>query len=57
MDYNIMCPIVGEEIEDGNCMEVTACADRYMKPSVIDSRFTDIKNWREVCLNCPNHME
>lgn len=55
MKDNVFCPIVNKDIEDIECIVTVDCADGILKPSVTDEKFTNIKNWREICLKCPNH--
>lgn len=57
MKDSVFCPIVNINIEAIDCIVTSDCAEGMLKPSATDDRFTDIKNWREICLNCPNHEQ
>lgn len=53
----IICPLVDEQIEDYECIEVSDCANEIMKEEVIHSRFRTKKDWRKTCNECKNNRE
>lgn len=53
----IKCPLLkGKEIEDYECFENSEIAEKMIKETSLPQKFK-IENWREICLNCPNHRE
>ena len=53
----VKCPLMnGKEIDDFDCMEYSDIANRLIKEECLPGELK-IKNWREICVNCPNTPE
>lgn len=57
MANKVRCPIVNREIEQYNCFEVCQVAERMVKDAVIPEEFSSVNNFRDICNQCPNHMD
>ncbi|WP_317856291.1 hypothetical protein [Chakrabartyella piscis] len=53
----IKCPLVqNQKIKEIECLENIDIADGMIKETSLPDRFK-VEDWREICLNCPNHRE
>ena len=51
------CPVLNRKIEDYDCIEFATIAEELMKPNKGHNEFTQKKNFEEICMNCPNHLD
>lgn len=52
----VKCPLLEDkEISEDDCYDVCLVANRMLKGSAIPDTFTQKENFREICINCPNH--
>ena len=49
-----MCPLIDEMLSAGDCVAVTDITDGFIKERVLQDRFKEKENWREICLSCDN---
>lgn len=54
---NMLCPLCDEIIDNGDCFENCAVADKELKPDTMPQKFKQKDNWCEICLNCQYHIE
>ncbi|MDD4508445.1 MAG: hypothetical protein PHN26_05885 [Eubacteriaceae bacterium] len=54
---NVMCPLIGELISDDDCFEVCIVAEGEIKERVLNEKYRAKENWREICMNCTNHID
>jgi len=52
-----MCPLIGELISDDDCFEVCIVAEGEIKERVLNEKYRAKENWREICMNCTNHID
>ena len=50
----VMCPLIDEMLSAGDCVAVTDITDGFIKERVLQDRFKEKENWREICLSCDN---
>ena len=55
MEDSIMCPIIKDEIEIGDCVVYSDIARGMIKESCIPEKFRAVTGWREICENCKYH--
>ena len=54
-DDNILCPLIDNGIDVGDCVIYTDVVDRMLKESCIPEEFMEKENWREICKKCKFH--
>jgi hypothetical protein len=59
MNRIVFCPLLNKEIDgDGVCFDIAMVAERYSTPlPFIPKEAMQKEDWREICLNCPNHIQ
>ncbi|WP_352400136.1 hypothetical protein [Anaerotignum sp.] len=53
----IKCPLLEREIDDGTCFDITMVAEHMAPERTAPKEATEIKGYREICLNCKNHRD
>lgn len=52
----IRCPLVDNElIPDEDCFLMTTIADGMTPEECIEKKYREKKNFKGICLKCPNH--
>lgn len=51
----IICPLIGDEIDEADCNENQAVAEEMLDDSEMKPQYRDCNNWRDVCKACPHH--
>lgn len=51
----IKCPLFNKKIEDIICFDISMVAEHLAPLTTIPPEIRDIKDFKEICLNCPNH--
>lgn len=54
-ERKIFCPIVHQEIGDLNCDDVSNVVDGGHPERFAPEEIRSVKNWKEICQNCPNN--
>jgi len=53
-----MCPLLTKEIDgDGECFDIAMAAEDNSPERFVPERVREIENYKEICLNCPNHIK
>lgn len=50
----IFCPLFKKEVDAIWCIEITDVANGLIKERVLPDCILRIKNFKEICRNCPN---
>lgn len=50
-----MCPLVGQKIENIDCIENSDAVDGMIKKDSVPERFKVKSDWEEICKNCKWH--
>ena len=50
----VMCPLIDEMLSAGDCVAVTDITDGFIKERVLQDRFKEKENCREICEHCEN---
>lgn len=53
----IRCPLMNGEIEDVVCFDINMVAEGMAPEHTAPEDATKKTNYKEICLNCPNHRE
>lgn len=53
----VNCPVLNRTIEDYDCIEFAAIAEGLFKPNKGHEEFIKKNSFKDVCLNCPNHLD
>lgn len=53
----IKCPLLGREIEEEICFDITMVAERMAPEYTAPMEATIIENYRNKCLECENHRD
>lgn len=59
-DYTniVTCPLLSREIKQGeDCWDIAKAAEGLYPEAFVDQKAIQKENWREICNNCPNHLE
>ncbi len=56
MQKKILCPIINKEILFDECFDCAMVAEGAPKWTAKEE-LTNIKNFEETCMNCPNHLD
>ena len=54
----VMCDIIKGKIEDIDCLEIRAVAEREVKETFISAirrEYSFPENWKDICLHCKYH--
>ncbi len=51
----VLCPIIGREIGDMNCDDITNVVDGGHPERFAPEEIRAVANWRETCRACPNN--
>ena len=58
MNEIINCPLMERKVERTNeCYFISMVADNLMIEKELPDDFVKVDNWREICSNCPNHLD
>lgn len=55
MKNKIYCPLMEEEIETEICFDISMVVDDGAPLWTAPKKATQLENFKEICLNCPNH--
>ena len=51
------CPLIGDNIEPGECLEITEVIDGMIgNESYIPDKFKAKPNYKEICKKCKDHV-
>lgn len=53
----IECPLYQRKIEDTQCFDISMVVEKMAPERTIDKQVLSIKNYREICIKCPNHRD
>lgn len=53
----IFCPLFKKEVDVIWCIEITDVANGLIKKRVLPDCILRIKNFKEICRNCPNRED
>lgn len=51
----VICPLIDEKIEAGDCLENSSAVDRILKADSVPERFKAKPDWEEICRKCKWH--
>lgn len=51
----VMCPLVGQKIENVDCIENSDAVDGIIRKDSVPERFKKKSDWEEICKNCKWH--
>lgn len=57
MANKLLCPIMGEIIEDGICFDIHMVVEGLAPDNTIPAKVVENPRYKEICLSCPNHRE
>lgn len=53
----VKCPLLNKEIDgDKECFDIAMVAENNAPESTVSKEVSEIKNYRNICLECPNHI-
>lgn len=52
---DIKCPLLNKNIEDVICFDISMVAENMAPESTAPKEAIQVKGYKEICLNCPNH--
>ena len=52
---HVLCPLIDDFIEDIDCLENRAVADRELIERGMPEKYKQKKNWRGICIACKWH--
>ena len=54
----VRCPLINNQIiELGDCFDCAMVAEHMAPKWSAYEELTTVKNFEEICLNCPNHLD
>lgn len=54
---NVICPLVDELIDDGECIENQDIVDEFVRDDHLPEKYKEKNNWRDICKNCKYHKQ
>ena len=48
----VICPIIGNYIDIGQCTLITYVVDGCIKEEVLSKEILEKESWKEICINC-----
>lgn len=58
MSREVYCPLLKKEIDgDGECFDIAMVAEGDCPERFAPKEAMQDDNWREICNNCPNHLD
>lgn len=54
---NMICPLINELIDAGECIENQDIVDMFVKDIHLPLKYKEKENWREICKNCKYHNQ
>lgn len=51
------CPLYNKDIDDDICFDISLVAERFSPEVEVPEEVRKIPNYKEICLNCPNHRD
>mgnify|MGYP006925686635 FL=1 len=57
MENKVMCPLMGEMIDDAVCFDIHMVVEDSAPNWTAPEKIVAIQNYKEICLNCPNHRD
>lgn len=55
MEDKIICPLIDDMIEVGDCVVCSDVSSGMLKEECITDKFKEKKNWKDICKNCKYH--
>ncbi len=53
----IDCPLLNRKIESTVCFDISMVAEHLAPPITMPIKVREIKDFENLCLNCPNHRD
>ena len=57
MENKVMCPLMGEMIDDAVCFDIHMVVEDSAPNWTAPEKIVAIQHYKEICLNCPNHRD
>ncbi len=54
---NYNCELMNNEINEQTCFDIHMVVEKLAPKRTAPQQVFEKENWREICLNCPNHRE
>ena len=53
----VKCPLIKTEIEDVVCFDIHMNVEGLAPDNTVPQKILTIKDYKKICLNCPNHRD